>query len=347
MPEAHKERKEHAPKHAEIEQEPVKAAKVSNPLPVWQIISVALVIVIAGSVLTHGFSFSGAATATQLTPDQAKNKALNYINGLLADQATVTATSVNETNGLYNVKFDVGGQEFDSYITKDGSLLFPSAYAVPSNVSTTAAAITGTPSATYTKSDRPSVELFVMAFCPYGVQAEQAMKPVVDLLGDSADIKVKFIVNIGGTTPDDVQSLHGSDEAYEDLRQVCIRQNYNQSAYWNYVSEIGDNCYSVYRNATQMDSCWKAAAIKSGINVTQVESCYNASSIVLLAQDETASNAYGVTGSPTLIINGKTYSGARTSDAFKAAICSAFTTAPAACGGNLSSTETAAQGDCG
>ena len=45
-----------------------------------------------------------------------------------------------------------------------------------------------TPSQEITKTDKPNVELFVMSFCPYGVQAETAMKPVVDLLGDSADI---------------------------------------------------------------------------------------------------------------------------------------------------------------
>ena len=75
------------------------------------------------------------------------------------------------------------------------------------------------------KSARPSVELFVMSFCPYGVQAENAMGPVVDLLGSKADIKIRFIATVNGATPDTVRSLHGLSEAKEDLRQLCIMRS--------------------------------------------------------------------------------------------------------------------------
>ena len=66
----------------------------------------------------------------------------------------------------------------------------------------------------------------------------------------------------------------------------------------------------------------------------------------LLKADEELTDKYGVTGSPTLIINGVDYSGARTSEAYKQAICSAFKTAPAECNQSLSTTGTAASGNC-
>ncbi len=181
------------------------------------------------------------------------------------------------------------------------------------------------------KSDKPEVELFVMSFCPYGVQAESAMKPVVDLLGDKADINVKFIVNVGGDTPDSVQSLHGPPEAMEDLRQTCVRENYDYTTFWNYVSQINENCYSIYRDSEAMDACWKAAAEKAGIDVSSVESCLETSSVNIIKQDEATANGYGVTGSPTIVINGQRVSPARTPEGFKQAICNAFTTPPEEC----------------
>jgi len=55
---------------------------------------------------------------------------------------------------------------------------------------------------------------------------------------------------------------------------------------------------------------------------------------------------YGVTGSPTLIINGVEYSGSRSSEAYKQAICDAFTTAPSECSQTLSETSSTATGGC-
>jgi len=325
------------------------APKVSAVL-IWQIATIAVVVVLGISIVTKGFSFTGAAS-DELTANQAAIKAVSYINSLLEGQATATLISINETNGLYSIKIDVGGQQYNSYITKDGLLLFPSAYQLPATVPNSTVSNSSSSSSSsgssYPKTDKPSVELFVMAFCPYGVQAENALKPVVDLLGASADFTVKFIVNVGGTTTDSVQSLHGAPEAMEDLRQVCIRENYNQSTYWSYVSEINANCYSIYHNATVMDACWRAAASTADINASAVESCVNASSVTLIKQDEARADSYSVTGSPTLIINGQRYSGARSSDAFKAAVCSAFNTPPAVCEQALSSSETAASGGCG
>jgi len=193
------------------------------------------------------------------------------------------------------------------------------------------------------KTDKPTVELFVMAFCPYGVQAETTMKPVVDLLGGKADIKVKFIVNVGGTTPDSVQSLHGAAEAMEDLRQVCIRENYDYKKFWSYVAEIDANCYSIYRDAAKMETCWKAAAQKAGIDASAVESCINTTAVTLIKQDKATTDSYGVSSSPTLVINGQKANAARTPEGFKQAICGAFNTPPSECQTQLEGASTGQQ----
>ena len=77
-----------------------------------------------------------------------------------------------------------------------------------------------------------------MSFCPYGVIATDAMSPVAGLLGDKADINVRYIASIEGDDINQVKSLHGPIEGIEDARQLCVLNNYGQEAYWNYVDEI-------------------------------------------------------------------------------------------------------------
>jgi hypothetical protein len=174
------------------------------------------------------------------------------------------------------------------------------------------------------------------------------MKPVVDLLGSKADIQVHFIANVGGTTPDSVQSLHGAVEAQEDLRQVCIMKYYDQKTYWKYMMLIDANCSSKYSDATAYDTCWKDSAKTAGIDTSKIDTCSKGSDgINLLKADEALTTHYGVSGSPTLIINGVVYSGARSPEAYKTAICSAFTTVPTECSQSLSSASATASGNCG
>jgi len=45
------------------------------------------------------------------------------------------------------------------------------------------------------KSQKPELQFFVMSFCPYGNQAEDALRPVAELLKDSADIRPQYIFN--------------------------------------------------------------------------------------------------------------------------------------------------------
>ncbi len=302
-----------------------KAGKKSHPAMIVVVLVIGIVLGIAlGSYL------SASAPSASVTQAQASEKAVSYINSVLQGQSTAKVLSINESNGLYSMKIDVGGQLYDSFITKDGNLLFPSGI----NLEEQDAAQTESPDKAVTpKSDKPKVELFVMSFCPYGVQAEGFMKPVADLLGSKAEIKIRFIAQAGSDIYS-IQSLHGPAEAREDLRQLCIMKNY-PGKYWNYLSVFNQNCYPVYRNATALDSCWKSSASSAEIESAKIESCVNADALALLKLDEQAANSYGVSGSPTLIINGATYGGARSSEDFKNAICSAFNNPPAECSQNV------------
>jgi glutaredoxin len=206
----------------------------------------------------------------------------------------------------------------------------------PTPVSSPKPTTSPTPVPEPVKSARPSVELFVMSFCPYGVQAENAMEPVVNLLGTKADITVRYIASVSGTTVDSVKSLHGLPEAKEDLRQLCIAKYYPQ-ALWPYLVDVNAQCYPVNKNVTQLASCQKSVTAARGIDNQKIETCAGGSEgLALLKADEAITQNLKVTGSPTLIMNGQRYSGLRTAEAYKQGICARFETPPAECSVNLS-----------
>jgi len=328
----------------------VMAKKKDMKMPkmnIWMISSMALIIILA-AVVIFGSKLFGTTTSTSnlLKPEEASLKAVKFINdNLVQPNTTASFVSVSDAQGVYNVSVDYQGRNVSVYLTKDGSYMFLSSplditQAIPQPEQQQQQP-TETP-----KAAKPTVQLYVMAFCPYGIQAEDAMKPVVDLLGSKADIQVHFIASVGGTTPDSVSSLHGLVEAQEDLRQVCIMKNYDQKTYWKYVTTINANCSSKYRDASY-DACWKDAATKAGIDASKIDTCSKGSEgINLLKADGALTTQYGVSGSPTLIINGVKYNGGRTPDAYKEGICAAFNTEPAECSQNLSVTGAASSGNC-
>lgn len=304
---------------------------IKNP---WKIATVALAV----SVLIILFS-GGSLKTTSVSANEVGKKAIDFINNNLVQAGTqVSLVSVEESAGMYKIITSYQGQQIPVYVSKDGSYLFVSQ---PINMSVEIPKQTEQQTTfDAPDKDKPEANLFVMSFCPYGVLAEKSMKPVVDLLGAKSDIKIRFIVNVGGDTIDSVQSLHGTTEAQEDARQACIMKYYDQKTFWNYLMEIDSNCYGKIdtRNASALDTCWKDAANKTQINITKIEVCSKGSEAVnLLKEDEKLANQYGVQGSPTLIINGEVYNGARDSESFKQAICSGFTTKPSECSQTLSS----------
>lgn len=333
-------KKEHKHEHHEHHKPEFVEKKAFKMPNVWMIASALLLIALVVVLATRSPSATGMGAA------QCGQQTVAYLNNNLVQPGTqATLESVNEESGVYAIVTDYLNRSITVYTTKDCSLLFLS------SLNTTQELPDAEETQTQempevTKTDKPVVELYVMSFCPYGVQAENAMKPVADLLGAKADIKVRFIVNIGGTNISDVSSLHGIEEAKEDVRQLCVMKYY-PSKFWSYLMDINENCYSLYRDSAAMDACWKNASAKQGIDTAKIEACaYGSEGIALLSSDETLTEQYGISGSPTLMINGVRYSGARTPEAFKEAICSAFNNPPAECSQTLSEDGSAASGNC-
>ena len=324
------------------EQKTNPTAKTVNK-NVWRYTTIALLVIVVSLLAVflwpNNKSITGNIIATS-SDEVIANALSNFNKNILQGRANASLISIKEENDLYALKINISDAQnsdiYDTYLTKNGELLFLAQSAI--NLTLEPTSSTPPASQETPKTAKPTVQLYVMAFCPYGIQAEQAMKPVVDLLGSKADIQVHFIVSISGTT---VNSLHGDYEAKEDMRQACIWKNYGQTTFWKYVTYINSNC-----NKNNLDTCWKDAAKNTSVDVSKIETCVTSEGLNLMKAEEALSNQNGVSGSPTLIINGVTYSGARTPDAYKEGICNAFTTKPSECSQNLSTTGSAASGGC-
>ncbi len=332
--------------HTKAEVKPHK--KTYSP---WFISTIVLLFLLAFSFSANmSNSSSSPDSAEALTESQIEMQMSDFIENLVPPGVLVTVTGVSVEKGLYKVEVALESegqeQEITSYVTQDGELFFTQALNVTQVTAEMAAQSAETEGL---KSDKPVVDLFVMSFCPHGVTAEEVMNPVADLLGDTIDLNVRFIVSVGGDTPDSVGSLHGAPEAQENMRQACIADNYDTATFWAYLSDINADCYPIYRNAEAMETCWKAAAEKAGIDAEMVAACSNSTEAVdFMKSDSALASMYGVRGSPTLIINGAVSSAARTPDGYKEAICSAFTTAPDECGLDVQAdgVEAASAGSC-
>lgn len=90
---------------------------------------IAIAIIIAG-VLIAGAIFYVNQKKTEkisevLTAQQAAEKVINFINqNLLEPGMTASLINAIEERGLYKITFKAGEEQYDSYVTKDGKILF-------------------------------------------------------------------------------------------------------------------------------------------------------------------------------------------------------------------------------
>jgi len=295
----------------------------------WIYVTIFLVAFFIGFFLSA--QFTGYFTYAK-SPSEIGKEIVDYINTNLVENGGVGLVSVEEESGLYKITTSYLGREIPVYATKDGKFLITINGMIDMTEELPETPQTGE----IPKTDKPTVDLFVMSQCPFGVQAETNIKPVVELLGDKIDFNLYFIAR---KTGDGFSSLHGEEEVNEDLRQVCIMQYYPEK-FWDYLECVDKD----YRN---IGSVWENCAEDVGIDTDIIKTCAEGDEGETLLSDNIAvGNSKGISASPTLLINGVMYSGSRTPEAFKSAICSAFTTEPEECSTVLNSTGGDASGSC-
>ena len=314
--------------HHEVKHHKKKLKKIT----VWQTAAAVLGILLIISLTTGGFGLKTktAAAGEELTVEEAADKAITYINtNLLQPGTTAKIVSSEDKGDLYNIKMDIGGNEFDSYVTKDGGLLFPSVVDMNLKLDEpeTETETQEPPVPSTEKSDKPTVELFVMSHCPFGTQAEKGMIPVAELLGNKIDFEIKFVN----------YAMHGEKEVTEQLNQHCIKTE-EPDKFLPYLKCFlkdgdGETCLTeIGIDEGKLEACTEKTDTEFKITESlEDQSTWSGGRFPQFLINDAECKAYGIRGSPGLVINGKSVSSARSPAAYLATICGAFNEPPAEC----------------
>ncbi len=317
--------------------------------------TILVIIAVVGILITGGLIYADSNPNFSLpsifgmSNDKIAQKAIDYINNNNLSDTPAAMVSVAGESGIVKITIKIGESQFDSYATKDGKLLFPQAFDMSGNTpdSSSQDATTGSTTgktaeeiiAAIQKSDKPVVDAFVVSRCPFGLQMQRMIADAINSVPTLAQyVNVKYIGDVSGST---ITSMHGDAEAQENLRQICIREE-QPTKYWKYVS-------------CQMKSGDTAGCQTStGVSSSQLNACISTPSrgIAYAQKDFDLANQYGVSGSPTLIVNGietsefasdnsPVFGSARSSDEIKTIVCEASNTKPNFCSTQLNTAQAA------
>lgn len=299
---------------------------------------VAIAIVIAALLISGTIFYVNQKKekiAGVLTAQQASQKATDFISKYLVEEGMkVSLEEVSEENGLYKIRFKAEDQEYNSYVTKNGKLLFFNAIDMESIASQFQAQEKEKQEKEkeVLKSEKADVKLFVMSYCPFGLQMEKAFLPVYNLLKDKAEMGIYFVDYI----------MHEKKEIDENLRQYCIQKE-EREKYPNYLE-----CFV---KEGDPEKCLGQSGIDKGKMNSCIEKTDKEYKITELYNDKNSwlsgyyprfnvhkdlNDKYGIQGSPTLVINDQVLNVERSPEKIKEAICQAFLTPPSECQQKLS-----------
>jgi len=295
------------------------------------LIAMILIGVLFGGGFAYYFFPCHGENFVTLTSQQAAERAINYLNNNILKSQGFTASlgNVTEENGLYKFQAKIQNQDYNLYVTKNGKLLFLQAFDL---VSTSSNNSSQNKNEAPAKNEKPDVKLFVMSYCPYGLQMEKVFLPVYDLLKEKANMGIYFVDYI----------MHGKQEIDENLRQYCIEKEEKEkySAYLNCFLKAGE--FEKCLKETNIDQARMNSCIAQTDKEYKITELYNDKNSWISGYYpqfnvyKELNDKYGVQGSPTLVINDKIVNVERTPQALKEAICQAFNNPPQECQKELS-----------
>jgi hypothetical protein len=313
-----------------------------NKNTIFALLAVVGIVVAAGLVYANSNPSLTLFSGFGKSKEKIAEEAINYINENQLSSSPASLVGVSEESGLIKITIEIGGNEFDSYVSKDGKLLFPQAiemimeensFANTSNQPTEEDMEKAV--ASIEKSDNPVLQAYVVSMCPFGIQMQRIVGEIVKTLPELS--KYIQLVYMGDVSSDGTKTtaMHGDAEATENLRQICIREE-QSNKFWSYLS-----CY-------MKEGDDKGCESSTGINSSELNACMSTPSrgVAYAKKDFDLNEKYGVTGSPTLILNEKEVSefnfGGRTAEAVKSVVCAGFKSKPDFCSITLNTDQAAA-----
>ncbi len=300
----------------------------------------AAVVIVAAVFLVIGFmgsSISATANGSSAgTEEEIKAKVVDFINNNMIQSGSVSAESMGEVSGIYEINVSYQGQTIPVYVTKDGKMLIVQGIGIldldmeaeepEPEPQESPATCEDMP-----KSEAPVLDAFIVSYCPFGLQMQRILAEVEPLLGENLNVRYIGYIENGV-----VKAMHGEEEAEENLRQICIREE-QADRFWDYLK--------CFMKAGDVEGCLAS----TGVDTTELDACMSEyeRGVTYASVDFGLQSQHGVSGSPTLIMNGERVSefdfGGRTAEAVKTLLCCGFTQEPGVCSQQLT-TEKAATG---
>ena len=240
-----------------------------------------------------------------------------------------TITEANDTYMWLDFNHKLAGKTLTFEITVKDVTKFEPAEGKDKNVAPTNDVCTD-----ITKSAKPEMEVFVMALCPFGLQMQKGVIPVAELFGDKADIEIKFVN----------YAMHGKEEIDYNTYQYCIQKDQPEK-FWQYLRcFVGNGNHDGCAVQIGLDTAALSACVAVADEEFEITKYYEDKSswaggrFPLYKVDDAENIAYGVQGSPTIVINGKVAQVyPRDPETVKTYLCCAFENPPAECSQTLSS----------
>lgn len=235
-------------------------------------------------------------------------------------------------NNLYIHTFNIEENNFEIYTSTDGEIIFVPGISEPIKKSEFLKFIEDEKPKEVIKSNVPKVELFVMSHCPFGIQIQKGILPVLDTLQDTIDFEMKFVN----------YSMRPDLEVQEQLLQYCIQKDLNEkyNEYLYCFLEDGNSERCIEKNNILLDTlndCLLETDEKYNITTLfEDKSTWLNNRFPQFLIHDQENQEYGVKGSPTIVINGTVVSSSRDPNSLLKTICDAFDTKPRACNEQLS-----------
>jgi ABC-type phosphate/phosphonate transport system permease subunit len=306
----------------------------------WKILSIILLLALVGSIYVN---ITGKAVLT-LTQHQASSneigkKVIDFINSNLVQPGTsASLISVKDMGSYFEILTSYQGQQIPVYASKDGKILFLQAIDITQQTQRQTQAAQQQQAQEIPKRDRPTAELYIFSYCPYGVVTLDSFAIVGKLLSNKANMKVKFF-----------SDMHGKHELQQNMIQECI-QEVDPQRYWEYASKYLKTIYSKCASTRDIN-CDKNESItlmkEVGIDVDKVMKCVEERGEELYNRDISDAERFGLKGSPSLVINEVHVIGFdRSPEGIKRLICSSFIAPPDECSQVLSASSPQTNGSC-
>lgn len=324
------------------------------------VIIVALVVALVFIIINNNGN-KGDSVEEKFTGKKVSEKITNEIEEKLgvafserfAPESEFVFNEVREESDLYKVYMTIDGNDFEVYLSKDYTKFIPQIIDLEellneleeeNKVDVTE---DNMKALGINENSKPRLDYFVMSFCPYGNPADENASKIRAVFGDSVDVVPHYIVNLtkdGGYT-----SLHGEQEAHQDIRELCVLENYGLDKFFEFTLASNEGLTS-----EDADKKWQTIAWNVGVDVNTIATCETTKGLEMAKSELEVTGNVKVKGqdgigpvvaSPTILVNGSKIG--NSVSAIQKSLCESFGGGekPAACDQDIEEAAAAA-GSC-